>query len=452
MTKRQTLIVVITGCVVVAALAGLLLPKLLKSKARSIILISVDTLRPDHLGCYGYAKNTSPAIDAFARDATLFERCFSQAPNTRPSCASFLSGFYPHECKVASNSDNLPPEVTTLAERLKAKGYRTLAASSNFVLGPGSGFDQGFDVFDNQLDELETVRQVPERVAAKTTDAAIRMLDSAGGKFFLWVHFQDPHGPYTPPAPYDSMFLDPNRPIIKLPINPSLSGIGGIPIYQKLGNHDDYWFYVAQYDGEIGYLDKHLGRLLQALKDRGLYDKSLIILTADHGEGMGERGYYFAHGEFVFNNLERVPLVIRPGGQAPSRRTEYAQLLDLAPTILRYAGLGPDPKLRGRDLFAASLSPTPILCEMDGKYSMIEDGIKVVVHVDDREFFLFDLKSDLNEEHNLIQDQAYVQYVEPLLDRIDSLMAEDRIQGAVETPANLSPQDKERMKSLGYTH
>jgi len=452
MTKRHIIIAASLACVV-TAVALVLLPRWLRSPGRgNIILISVDTLRPDHLGCYGYGKNTSPAVDAFAKDAVLFENCFAQAPTTRPSCASFLSGFFPHECKVTFNSDNLPPQVKTIAEHLKGRGYRTMAVSSNFVLGPGSGFDQGFDVFDNTLDDLELVRRVPERVAANTTDAAIGLLESAGDRFFLWVHYQDPHGPYTPPPPFDTAFLDPARQTRKIPLNSTLSGIGGIPWYQWQGNEDDYGFYVARYDGEIGYTDEHIGRLLQALKDKGLYDGALIIFTSDHGEGMGEHDYFFAHGEFVYNNLARVPLVIRQAKALPGRRSDYAQLLDIVPTILRYAGMKPGSNLRGRNLLGAALSPTPILCEMDGKYSMIENGIKVIAHVEEREFMLFDLRADMDEQRDLITDQSYEGYIKPLLTQIDDFIAEDRIKGAVAAPADLSDEDKEKLKTLGYTH
>jgi arylsulfatase A-like enzyme len=453
MNRRRTLVAVSAVVLAAVIIVGWLRLRPHHRGAPNVILISVDTLRPDHLGCYGYGKNTSPAIDEFARDAVLFENCFSQASTTRPSVASFLSGFFPHECKVVFNSDNLPPEVTTIAERLKAKGYITLAASSNFVLGPGSGYDQGFDVFDNKLDDLELVRRVPERVASHTTDAAIDLLKSASrDTFFLWVHYQDPHGPYTPPPPFNTAFLDRSRPPEKLRFTFTFSGIGGIPSYQRLGNEDDYGFYVSQYDGEIGYLDKHVGRLLKALKNLGLYDNSLIILTADHGEGMGEHNYYFAHGEFVYNSLERVPLIVRSGLPAAARRSEYAELLDIVPTILRHAGVEPGSEFRGRNLLGAALKPTPIFCEMDGRYSVIDHGIKLIEHADEGRIMLFDLSRDMGEEHDLIADPAYARYIEPMRAEIEDFLNQDLIKNAVPVPASLSDQDREKLKSLGYTH
>jgi arylsulfatase len=454
MSTRRILSLTVAAAVVAGILGVLAVVRQAGHPAPSIILVSVDTLRPDHLGCYGYPKKTSPAVDAFARDAILFENCFSQAPTTRPSCASFLSGFLPHECKVFTNSDNIPPEVPMVAEQLKAKGYRTLGVSSNFVLGQGTGYDRGFDVFDNRLDEAELVRKVPERLAAKTTDAAISLLRADGrkGKFFMWIHYQDPHGPYTPPPPFDTAFLRSGREIRRLEFNSTFSGIGGIPSYQRIGDEDDFDFYAGRYDGEIGYFDAHFGRLLKALRDMDLYDNSLIIFTADHGEGMGERDYFFAHGEYVYNNLIRVPLLVRSAESTPVTRSEYVELLDLAPTILRFAGIEPDPKLRGRDLLGGDLKPAAIFSEMEGKYSIIEDGMKLIIHADPGEFLLFDLGDDPGEQHDLSAEANYARYVEPLKRTLSDFFRQDRIGAAVRTPANLSEEDKEKLKSLGYIH
>ena len=448
--------VLVTALAVAAALVAAMALLVTRHGARGpgIILVSVDTLRPDHLGCYGYGRNTSPNLDAFARESLVFENCFSQAPTTRPSCASFLTGFLPHECRIFTNSDNLPMKVVTIAEYLKARGYRTLGVSSNFVLGKGTGYDRGFDFFDNDLGDLEQVRQVPERIASKTTDAAIKMLRArAGRKFFMWIHYQDPHGPYTPPAPYDGMFLDPAREMRRLPFLATLSGQGGIPSYQRLDDHDDFGFYVAQYDGEIAYFDAHFGRLLKTLKDMGLYDTSLVIFTADHGEGMGERDYFFAHGEHVYDNLIHVPLVVRAGGLSPGRRRTYVQLLDLVPTMLAFAGAEADPRLRGRNLLGESPAREAIFSEMEGKYSLIENGIKLIAEADQGLTMLFDLNIDPQETRNLVDDACYTRYVEPMGAKLGELLNQDLLgSGVTRTPANLTEDQKQKLKSLGYVN
>jgi arylsulfatase len=454
MSRRRLSTVILL--LVIAAAAAVWLVQSRRAAGPAIILISIDTLRADHLGCYGYGLDTSPNLDTLAREAVVFENCFSQAPTTRPSCASFLTGFLPHECRIFGNSDNIPLGVPTVAQSLRAAGYGTAAVSSNFVLGRDTGFDRGFDEFDHNLDAVEAVRKVPERIAGRTTDAALAALeDRRKGKFFLWVHYQDPHGPYTPPAPFDDMFAAAygDRASLRLALNADVSGKGGIPSYQQLGGRDGFGFYASRYDGEIAYLDKHLGRLIAGLKQLDLYDRSLIIVTADHGEGMGERNYFFAHGEYVYNTLIRVPLIVKPPDSAPRRRADYVQLLDLAPTILAAAGLEPPGALRGRDLLAEGLPPQPVFSEMPGKYSVIESGLKLVFHEDEARYMLFDLRSDPLEERDLAAVPEYSGYVAPLAADLADFRAQDAFgSGVVRTPANLSEEDKEKLKSLGYVH
>lgn len=449
--RRLLIVIPLVAIVAVAALL-LMLPR--RAQGPGIILISVDTLRPDHLGCYGYGLATSPNVDAFARDAVVFENCFSQAPTTRPSCASFLTGFLPHECRIFNNSDNIPPGVPTIAQRLQAAGYRTMAVSSNFVLGKGTGYDRGFDLFDHNLDAAEAVRKVPERIAVRTTDAAIEMLRAAPrARFFLWIHYQDPHGPYTPPEPYDEAFTDTDRVPVRLPLNADVSGKGGIPSYQQLGGHDEFDFYAGRYDGEIAYFDEHLGRLLAGLRELGLYDRSLIIFTADHGEGMGEKDYFFAHGEYVYDSLIRVPLIVKSPAAPPGRRADHVQLLDLGPTIVTVAGIEPPEGFRGRDLLSGDRADRPILSEMPGKYAIIESGLKLILHEDEAGYMLFDLRSDPREEHDLIAEPEFTRYLAPLRRDLEDLRAQDVFgNGVVRTPANLSDDDREKLKSLGYVH
>ncbi|MGA1840959.1 MAG: sulfatase [bacterium] len=290
----------------------------------NIILISVDTLRPDHLGCYGYQRTTTPNIDEFAKEGVLFENCFSQAPATSLSCASFLSGFLPHETKVIKNNAIVHSNVPMLADILKEAGYQTYGVVSNYVLRKGQGFEQGFDIYDAQMDEKELNRKnICERTAEKTSNSVLDILSQhTGGHFFFWVHYQDPHGPYTPKPPYNNMFLDHNKGALYLKFNDTVSGKGGIPSYQRLQDNKDYHYYMAQYDGEICYFDEHFGRLTAFLKEIHAYKNSLIIFTADHGEAMGEHDFYFAHGHGLTNDLIHVPLIIRYKDMRQGRRKD----------------------------------------------------------------------------------------------------------------------------------
>jgi arylsulfatase A-like enzyme len=443
--------------VIALAVAAALVAVLTTRRAQPgpcVILVSVDTLRPDHLGCYGYDRDTSPGVDAFAADATVFENCYAQAPTTRPSVAAMLTGLYPHECRIFTNGDNLPYLLKTVPDYLREKGYRTLAVSSNFVLGSNSGFDQGFDVFDNRLEELELVRSVPERIAEKTTDAALRLLEeNRDALVFLWIHYQDPHGPYTPPAPFDTAFIDPAAAPRRIAFNSSISGIGGIPSYQQIGANDDFEYYRGRYDGEIRYFDLHFARLLVALKEMGLYDRALIIFTADHGEGMGEHDYYFAHGEYVYNSLIKVPLLVRYGPGSAGRRQDLVGLVDVLPTIMAAAGVEAESGLEGRNLLAPSLEPLAVFSEMLGKYSIIDDGVKLVLHADRQEALLFDLRNDPGEEQNLIDAPEYASRFEALAVALDRAATRDRFGQEIQRlPADLTDEDKAKLKSLGYTH
>jgi arylsulfatase A-like enzyme len=418
----------------------------------SVILISVDTLRPDHLGCYGYDRKTSPAVDQFAEESLVFENCFAQAPTTRPSCGVILSGFFPHELKIFGNRDNLPIEVSTVTEMLREDGYRTLAVVSNFVLGKRSGFDQGFDYYDDRMDEVELVRGVPERIAENTTEAAINLLRlHHKRKFFMWIHYQDPHGPYTPRPPFDAMFVDPSAEPLELEFNATVSGIGGIPSYQRLGDNRDFNYYVSQYDGEIRYFDEHFKRLINSLKDLDLYDTALIILTSDHGEGMGEHDYYFAHGENVYNTLIRVPLIVRYGTEPRGRRKEFAQIMDLVPTILDLTGVSPTTEYRGASLFGELPAGRLAFSEMPGRYTVVGRDLKLIYHDDENEYMLFDMANDLYESRNLVEAQEYEQHLRPLANRMAKLRSEDLLGGSVKRIApRLTREERKKLKALGY--
>ena len=363
-----------------------------------------------------------------------------------------MSGYYPHELKIFNNSDNLPLPVTTLAERLRDEGYRTLGVVSNFVLRRGGGFEQGFDYYDDKMDDLELVRGIPERIAEKTTETAIGLIRLHHRKpFFLWIHYQDPHGPYTPRPPFDNMFVGGADPDRELPINDTVSGMGGIPSYQALDSVRSYNHYLNRYDGEIRYFDEHFGKLVGELKALDLYDNALIIFTADHGEGMGEHDYYFAHGEYVYNSLVHVPLIVRYGSEEAGIRQDFAQIADIVPTILGTVGITGDGTLHGTDLLEGSPEPRPILSEMPGKYSIIEDGLKLVHHSEANEYFLFDIGSDPDEENNLLNDPAFAGRLNSMAAVLVEHLRQDVLGSKVRrNTQRLTRDEREKLKALGY--
>ena len=427
-------------------------------KRPSIILITVDTLRADHLSCYGYSRDTSVNIDRFAADGVLFENCLSHAPVTSSSFASIMSGFLPHETRVFENLP-LPAGIEVLPEILQKEGYITAAVVSNFNLRAKTGWSRGFTIYDDRMEDYERVRFVAERIAEHTTDRAIEVLKQLPkDQLFLWVHYNDPHGPYTPPERFAKMFQNHSQEPRNLTVNTSVSGYGGIPSYQRLGTNTDFYYYVSQYDGEIRYQDEQFKRLLDTLKQLDLYDEALIIFSSDHGEGMGEHNYYFAHGEKLYNQLTHVPLIIKYGRQMRGKRKDFVQHIDIVPTILKIIELEPDSRFRGRDLrkeqetdreiFAAMESPTLI----DGtKFSIVLDGFKLIYTPIYTQYELFDLNSDPYEEQNLIKDDKYQKQAEDLKIRMKRIRGEDFLKlDAVNRPQELTDEEREKLKSLGY--
>jgi arylsulfatase A-like enzyme len=302
------------------------------------------------------------------------------------------------------------------------------------------------------MGEAELVRGIPERIAEKTTDTAVSLLRIHGNRrFFMWIHYQDPHGPYTPPPRFGASFLESGAEARDLEFNQTVSGIGGIPSYQRLGDNRDFNYYVAQYDGEIRYFDLHFQRLVDALKAMDLYDNSLIIFTSDHGEGMGEHGYYFAHGEYVYESVIRVPLIVRYGLDLQGQRKDLVQLVDVVPTILDAAGLSANPGGHGRNLLSESREPGPVFSEMPGRYAVIKDGLKLIHHSADKEFLLFDIAADPDEDRNLIGAAEHRDEARYLAGRLQELQMEDRVGSGVRREASrLTEEEKEKLKALGY--
>lgn len=423
----------------------------------NIFLITIDTLRADHLGCCAYPKPISPNIDRFAADALLFERCFSHAPETRSSFASILTGFLPHETKVLQNG-LLLGKAELLSEILHGYGYDTAAVISNYVLRRGEGFEQGFDVFDDTMNERELIRQIPEKIAEGATNRSIELIKKFSKKpVFMWLHYQDPHGPYTPPGGYAMPFYDKAKKRL-LKFNESLTGRGGIPTHQRLGNNRNYYYYLAQYDGEIRYMDEHVGRLFNALADSNKLDNSIIIFTSDHGEGMGEHNYFFAHIDYLYNTLTHVPLIIRCPAVSPGRRTDYVQHLDIVPTILNILGAETSPHYRGRDLRKKGETPGGIFAAMssplvkDGiKYSIILDKLKLIYTPIDNSFELFNLQTDFAEQKNLANRPDYGTKMQNLKLKLSKTLDEDFLKlGTVRNKRSLSEQERENLRSLGY--
>ena len=303
----------------------------------NVLLLTVDTLRADRLGCYGEPSNAGPVLCSVADTGIRYVWAFSAAPSTAPAIASLHTSTYPSRHGVTQfASTSLPNMARTLAEEFRAAGYDTAAVVSNPVLGPSRNIGQGFDLYDTEMTRTERNRAgFMEREAEATTDTAFRWLSGASEPWFLWVHYQDPHGPYEPPgAPRAADAAGAKR----LPRLADHSGYRGIPAYQLLSGAFAPGTYEARYLDEIAYLDAEIARLLERVDA----DERLpaIAVSSDHGEAFGEDDYWFAHGHSVGVEQVRVPLLWRPpgGGRAAVVHAPVSTL-DIAPTLLVAVGL-----------------------------------------------------------------------------------------------------------------
>jgi arylsulfatase A-like enzyme len=320
-------------------------------RAPLVIVYLVDTLRADHTSPYGYQRDTTPELTAFTRDAVLFEQAISHASWTKPAVASLFTSLLPGRHRAVQLRDSLDPGLVTLAEMVQTRGFATGAAVANSVIySAGTNFDQGFDFFAG----LHGAGNRPSKVveAGPVVDAALGWLDERRGfPTFLYVHTMDPHVPYTPPPPFDRRYEP----------HPTPDHPASDPRYDFKEPLDRDRL-IAQYDGEIAYGDREFGRFVRELKARGLYDRALIVFTADHGEEFEDHGKWL-HGRSVFDELIRVPLVVKfPGGQDGGRRVrQQVQIVDILPTVLQQLGLPvpAPPVITGHPLQAVVAGGTP---------------------------------------------------------------------------------------------
>ncbi len=321
-----------------------------------VLLITVDTLRADYVHAYGFAEENTPTMDALAARGVLFENAIAAATLTAPAHASIMTSRYVREHSIGSrNGDTRLEGLPTLAQRFAEAGYATGAFVSNVVLRRRIGLDRGFHVYDDELPSSERNRDFHfERQAGATAGRALEWLMTRPGSqpVFLWLHLQDPHGPYTPPGEWSGTIAPvPLAMKGELGVLPGNSGRAGIPAYQALGEARDPALYAARYAEEIRYADHWAGRVIEALEARSAKRGAVILLTADHGESLGEGGWFFQHGQSTAPELARVPFIVVAPGLAPGRVRGPVSHVDVAPTLLALARL---PELPGASGYALS--------------------------------------------------------------------------------------------------
>ncbi len=403
-----------------------------EERVQNVVLISIDTCRADHLGSYGYRRETSPHVDEVAREGILFSRAVASVPITLPSHSSMMTGLSPLRHGVRDNNDyRLDPARVTLAEVLAEGGFTTAAFVGAFVMNARFGIDQGFDHYDDFSDEQKGFMAYDERSAAEVTDSALDWLGRhREERSFLFLHYFDPHGDYRPHGEFDFT-----------------------------GDMSSSSRDADLYDGEIAFTDFHIGRFLRQLKDWGLYDSTLLVVTSDHGEGLGDHRER-THGSLLYQSTLHVPLIFRvPGGESGKRIDSVAGVVDVMPTISAIVGLPPPPGLDGRDLsplfsegeegegeryvYAESLMPTKF--DFGPVVSLIGSRWKFIYTAVPR---LFDLDEDPGETRNAAKEHP--ETARALEERLLRKVAETREEARGDSRIVLDEESRRRLTSLGY--
>jgi choline-sulfatase len=399
----------------------------------NVVVITLDTTRADRLSPYGYMDASMPALERLAREGVVFDRAMTVAPLTLPAHTSLFTGLFPPHHGVRDNADRaLASSQTTLAETLRASRFRTGAFVSSVVLASDRGLAQGFEHYvDVPTSDDRRPRQLQRR-GDEVMDDAIRWVDEVrSAPFFLWVHLYDAHRPYDPPEPYRSRHFDP-------------------------------------YVGEIAFADAQIGRLLDHLRVHGLLERTIVIVAGDHGESLGEHGEE-NHGIFVYENVLRVPLIVRlpallrSRSVVPRRVSDIVRLVDVTPTVLDLLGLTPpssnadrpidgvsllsrmrgSPQTSELEAYAESLYParfgwSPLKTLQDGRFKLIDAPRPE----------LYDLERDPFEERNIHTERPTV--ADAMRRRLAQMANESEAPDGLAPADELSPDARERLHALGY--
>lgn len=388
----------------------------------NVILISLDTLRADRLGCYGYEKNTSPAIDRFAEKALLFENSFSNASWTLPSHMSLMTSMYPKQHGVRDQDSRLSRDKKTLAEALRDEGYRTAAFTAGYLVSAVFGFDRGFEVY---MEEYNTKKENPDhgwRLKHVAKNLMFWLEENKDEKFFLFVHCYDTHEPFIAHTYMEKFEEDYDG---RLDFLNNRAAFNASPEYKKYKEYVEGYFNInifyreiinkgriemrepdighirALYDNEVRYVDYYFGKLMDELTSMGLMDNTVIIVWSDHGQELLERGR-IQHGGSLHDEIIGVPLIVYIPGMDGGRTAALAQGIDIAPTILDILGIQSPPGFMGVPLLSTKRGNNPFVAAQQKRVNALRTGeYKLLVHNKTKDVWLFDLGKDPGEMNNI---------------------------------------------------
>jgi arylsulfatase A-like enzyme len=428
----------------------------------NVLLVTIDTLRADHLGAYGYERATSPRIDALASRGVLFEQAYTYWPKTRGSFVALLTGRLAAQSGYGKSHPRLIDFNPTLASVLQDAGYETTAVVDNPNVAASLGYAKGFARYRETWEEAALASE-GDRSRAITRDAVSYLrAASADRPFLLWLHYVNPHAPYEPPAPFDAAFLDARA--ARGPVLQPVNGFHGGVARQWAKGERSLGFYVAQYDGEIAAVDAEVGHVLEALQHSAVRDQTLVLLSSDHGESLGEHDYFFDHGENLFDPSLRIPLVLAgPGIERGRRSSELASTLDIVPTLLDALKVSYPPDLAGVSLLGAARGEPLARQRLPGQndrnlLAAWDRRFKLVATPNESgsSYALFDRELDPGETRdfgaaNAEQLREERRELELFRERIDAQLVKTRrlLEGRPEGEL-LSAEACERLKALGY--
>ncbi|MDO8602527.1 MAG: sulfatase [Candidatus Omnitrophota bacterium] len=428
-----------------------------KIKRPNIILITIDAVRADHLSCYGYGRFTTPNIDKLAAGGALFLQAIAPSTDTYYSVPAIITSTYSHYHGIKDKRNALVnPLVPTFAEILSKNNYCTGLFSNGYSFSHIKGVDRGFGTF-----------VVNGNIAAdELTNISLKWLKSKGKRnFLLWIHYLEPHAPYTPPFPYGTLYIKDkfNTNDKNISIGSSDKTWGGlkiIPYIVAQNNITSVNYYISQYDGEIKFVDEQIGVLLDKLKVLKLDKNTLIVITADHGESLGEHNRYFQHGGMPFDALLHVPLVFKyePLALKDKKITRQVSSADIFPTILEILKIKCPKAIYGKSLLGLIQGKTKNrdpyifikaqIIDHNLAYSLRTEKWKLIYSTKDKKYYLYDLKND-KDELNDVKDikKAEFKFLSKKLDEWRD--REESVVFSVDTPS-FDRDAIEKLKSLGY--